>query len=556
MDLGAPHHTSTSVIKTIINKQGVAGINQKNKNEVDELQNDSTLVACETFLVHNSLKEVDQDREDVSDSEEKQLLFSKIQDKSFRILRILSVLIVFLVPIILLISPIQGYLRKKRDFAAPSIEISETDMLLFLKALEYNKFKQELNPKQLPIDLDTPKARHNWKSADGIDYKLVFSDEFNQEGRDFRPGKDKYWESQELWYWFTENLEYFDHKHTQTRNGNLEVTLDEYSSKPELNYTGGMLNSWNKFCFQGGYMEVNVSFPGDGRTSGLWPAVWLLGNLGRAGYGATVDGLWPYSYDQCDAGVLPNQGNLYASSLPGQRLNACVCKGDHPSPGIGRGAPEIDLFEKVVSNGIPSLSMSLQIAPFDYHSRINDSNIKIYNPGSVAPGFTRKNDYLGDDIQQAVSALHFISPEVSGGRKFQVFGVEYETGPNGYIRWYSENKPVWFLGNSAIGGNKYSKISQREIPREPMYIIMNLSLSKRFGVVEWERLKFPATLYIDYVRVYQQPNKIRISCDPDDRPTRDYILNHPRAYFNVNYTKWEQTGYELPRYSLKDRCRK
>ena len=24
---------------------------------------------------------------------------------------------------------------------------------------------------------------------------------------------------------------------------------------------------------------------------GLWPSVWTMGNLGRAGYGATVDGL-------------------------------------------------------------------------------------------------------------------------------------------------------------------------------------------------------------------------------------------------------------------------
>jgi hypothetical protein len=32
-----------------------------------------------------------------------------------------------------------------------------------------------------------------------------------------------------------------------------------------------------------------------------------MSNLGRAGYGATNDGSWPYVYDDCDVGVLRNQ---------------------------------------------------------------------------------------------------------------------------------------------------------------------------------------------------------------------------------------------------------
>jgi len=32
-----------------------------------------------------------------------------------------------------------------------------------------------------------------------------------------------------------------------------------------------------------------------------------MGNLGRPGYGATTDGMWPYSYDSCDVGTFPNQ---------------------------------------------------------------------------------------------------------------------------------------------------------------------------------------------------------------------------------------------------------
>lgn len=58
-----------------------------------------------------------------------------------------------------------------------------------------------------------------------------------------------------------------------------------------LNYQGGMMSSWNKFCYTGGYVEANVSLPGVNNVVGLWPAVWSMGNLGRAGYGASLDGL-------------------------------------------------------------------------------------------------------------------------------------------------------------------------------------------------------------------------------------------------------------------------
>jgi beta-glucanase (GH16 family) len=102
-----------------------------------------------------------------------------------------------------------------------------------------------------------------------------------------------------------------------------------------------------------------------------------MGNLGRMGYGASLDGMWPYSYDSCDIGTLANQtdpktngpdavhtmgdksngGEL--SFLPGQRLSACTCPSDKTHPGpkrsdgsfVGRSAPEIDIFEAQVDSG-------------------------------------------------------------------------------------------------------------------------------------------------------------------------------------------------------------
>lgn len=43
-------------------------------------------------------------------------------------------------------------------------------------------------------------------------------------------------------------------------------------------------------------LVANISLPGSSKVYGLWPAMWALGNLGRAGYGASLDGTWPYSY--------------------------------------------------------------------------------------------------------------------------------------------------------------------------------------------------------------------------------------------------------------------
>jgi hypothetical protein len=53
------------------------------------------------------------------------------------------------------------------------------------------------------IDLATPKEAHTHKplTASGPDWQLVFSDEFETEGRSFYPGDDPYWEAVDLHYW-------------------------------------------------------------------------------------------------------------------------------------------------------------------------------------------------------------------------------------------------------------------------------------------------------------------------------------------------------------------
>jgi beta-glucan synthesis-associated protein KRE6 len=52
------------------------------------------------------------------------------------------------------------------------------------------------------IDPDTPASAYTQPSfTDDSTLQLVFSDEFNKEGRSFYPGDDPYWEASDLHYW-------------------------------------------------------------------------------------------------------------------------------------------------------------------------------------------------------------------------------------------------------------------------------------------------------------------------------------------------------------------
>jgi hypothetical protein len=44
----------------------------------------------------------------------------------------------------------------------------------------------------------------------------------------------------------------------------------------------------NKFCFTGGILLNSVTLPGTTNVLWLSPAVWAMGNLGHAGYGASL----------------------------------------------------------------------------------------------------------------------------------------------------------------------------------------------------------------------------------------------------------------------------
>ncbi|KAJ7153034.1 glycoside hydrolase family 16 protein [Mycena crocata] len=431
------------------------------------------------------------------------------------------------------------------------------------------------------IDVDTPKDVYNIQSYHdpSSTLQLVFSDEFEKDGRTFYHGDDPYWEAVDLHYWQTQNLEWYDPAAITTHGGALEINLTRVldpSQNHNMSYMGGMITTWNKFCFTGGLIVTSVMMPGSTNVLGLWPAVWTMGNLGRAGYGASVEGMWPYGYDACDVGTLANQtlnngppaalhsgnGGGQISNLPGQRLSRCTCPGEsHPGPMhsdnsyVGRAAPEIDLFEAQIGGPdgahVGQVAQSLQVAPFNAFYRWDNSSDNMYIANLT---LSHQNTYSGSVYQQAASVVSTTNQDcyqLATGC-YAVQGFEYVPGyDNAYITWISDNKTTWTLNAAGIGADPATGISARPIPEEPMYILANLGISQSFGVVDLEHLTFPATMRIDWVRVYQHPDKINIGCDPPERPTAAYIDAHIDAYTDASLFGYYQA---YPKNKLNGGC--
>ncbi|KAF8640087.1 hypothetical protein AX17_001327 [Amanita inopinata Kibby_2008] len=408
------------------------------------------------------------------------------------------------------------------------------------------------------VDLDTPKDAYVKPSyRDGSKMMLVFSDEFNTNGRSFYPGDDPYWEAADLHYWATNNLEWYDPAAVTTENGSLVITFSQIQTH-DLNFQGGLISSWNKFCFTGGMFEASVQLPAANNVVGMWPALWTMGNLGRAGYGATLEGMWPYSYDFCDVGTAPNQtlnGQPVAATvngdhaygdalsyLPGQRLSRCTCNGeDHPGPKhqdgsyVGRSAPEIDVLEAQITKFVGQVSQSAQWAPFNHGYTWDNSTDNMI---IADPSISNLNLFVGNVQQQATSVVTDTNQRCYelNDACYSIYGFEYKPGyDNAYVTWLSDNKVSWTIRSEGVGPDPTVQISARAVPQEPMHLIINLGMSRNFGPIDFKHLTFPNHLRVDYVRVYQPANAINIGCNPKNFPTADYI--HKYAYTRPCFIK-------------------
>jgi beta-glucanase (GH16 family) len=121
------------------------------------------------------------------------------------------------------------------------------------------------------IELTTQRRR------DGALLDLVMSDEFSVEGRSFVKGDDDVFEAQHRPDDVNDAIEFYNSstEYVTTKNGNLIIKtratkssyVKDQNSLPEKltkNYTSGMIQTWNKFCFTGGVLELSIKLPGQG----------------------------------------------------------------------------------------------------------------------------------------------------------------------------------------------------------------------------------------------------------------------------------------------------
>ena len=160
--------------------------------------------------------------------------------------------------------------------------------------------------------------------------------------------------------------------------------------------------------------------------------------------------------------------------MPGQKFSACTCPGsDHPGPSVnvGRGVPEIDIFETQIdtSRFQAQVSQSFQTAPYNYqYEFVNTSDVSpIYNAS-----ITHFNTYKGGVYQQAVSAVTDIDNSKYNGQGYAAYGFEWFSNPNkrsdGFITWVANGQEAWTMTAATIGPDSTSQISARVVPEEPM----------------------------------------------------------------------------------------
>lgn len=114
-------------------------------------------------------------------------------------------------------------------------------------------------------------------------------------------------------------------------------------------------------------------------------------------------------------------------------------------------------------------------------------------------------EYLGDSPSVVFGSMHgpgysagnaetkeFTLPNDRFDTGFHIFGIEW--GPE-YVNYY-------------VDGNLYNQITPEDVPGEwvfdhPFYIILNVAVGGNFPGSPNEETRFPQTMVVDYVRVYQ-----------------------------------------------------
>ena len=320
------------------------------------------------------------------------------------------------------------------------------------------------------------------------EYVLVMSDEFNVPYRNFSDGNDPKWTALNKNDYTNNALHFYSHDQVTTNeNGELEILTEIGDTKVvgfddvkmknthiTKNFKSGMLQSWNKFCFTGGIIEAEVELPGWHDIGGLWPAFWILGNLARHTYVGSASHVWPFSSTTCT--------NHTGES---QLINGCMDAVHFGmKPKVGRGAPEVDIFEVQPGNmkrnqgsfwqmpvGQPFMSTSYQVAPGRIKKRPGDGywpapdhwyhglkygsnttlNILYYGSynffrDDVNPA---KQDYWSDAISfnTQLNSSHF---EGRHTYRLEWEVPDKETNELGYLRWFLDGTLIMDIDGEVL----------------------------------------------------------------------------------------------------------
>ena len=353
--------------------------------------------------------------------------------------------------------------------------------------LEPKKEKPRKNNSTTPFPTMEPSSNPTpYPTATPNTYELVFSDEFNTPFRTFEDGSDPRWTALEKNDYTNDALHYYTTENAATNSQGQLVITTEAADTDVIGYDdvkrekthvtkhfrSAMIQTWNKFCFTGGIIEAEVQLPGKARVGGLWPAFWLLGNLARHTYVGSSEHVWPWSSTVCTE-----------KSFDSQLISGCdeaTHYGMHH--GIGRGAPEIDIFEVQAGDvgpnhgvfllspvGQPFMSASFQVAPGRPVMRPGDG----YWPGpgqwyeglrggknaSININFYGNYNHFAGDYNPTVS--DYWSDAVSYNRQLDarhfnsshVYRLEWDIpteDSDGYLHWFIDGELVLAINGTSI----------------------------------------------------------------------------------------------------------
>lgn len=261
---------------------------------------------------------------------------------------------------------------------------------------------------------------------------------------------------------------------------------------------------------------------------------------------------------------------------------------------VGRGAPEIDIFEVQPGNikantgnflktmvGQPFMSSSFQVAPGRPANRPGPGEWP--GPGQWYEGIkggrnTSVNILFYGDYNHFLNDVHpaqedYWSDAISMNRQLNedhfaqphVYRLEWDVPTktrDGYLHWFLDGELVFALNGTGIRKAGLGS----EISSEPSYILFNTAISTQWGFPsvcpvncpcetyncqsdEWQELcgfsegfcdmmkaKESPQYKIDWVRVYQNPDDPtqKVGCSTPERPTRRWIEAHEALYKTAN----------------------